>query len=144
MPSSVRIAALFAFRSTDKAKKSHAKPLVPVVGNGSIGMCEAVLSVEGAVGAAALRGAAAGGYATRDVVACEDDLEVVGHEGAHVAVGVANFVLRLTRKSQPIKKSVPSVYSVGWNREPTETQNRQKRLTCKKNRFFCVFFFFKI
>lgn len=75
-------------------------------------MCEAILSVGGAVGAAALRGAAAGGYATRDVVASEDDLEVVGHEGAHVAVGVADLVLRLTRKSQPVKKSVPSVYSV--------------------------------
>lgn len=66
-------------------------------------MCEAVLSVEGAVGAAALRGAAAGDYATRDVVACKDDLEVVGDEGAHVAVGVVDLVLRLTRKSQPIK-----------------------------------------
>lgn len=66
-------------------------------------MCEAVLSVEGTVGAAALRGAAAGGYATRDVVASEDDLEVVGHEGAHEAVGGVDLVLRLTRKSQPIK-----------------------------------------
>lgn len=59
-------------------------------------MCEAALSVEGAVGAATLRGAA-GGYAARDVVASEDDLEVVGHEGAHVAVGVADLVLRLVR-----------------------------------------------
>ena len=40
---------------------------------------------------------AASHYATREVVAREHDLEVVGDEGAHEAVGVANFVLRLVR-----------------------------------------------
>ena len=36
-------------------------------------------------------------HATREVVAGEDDLEVVSDEGAHVAVRVANLVLRLVR-----------------------------------------------
>nr|DAH90493.1 MAG TPA: hypothetical protein [Bacteriophage sp.] len=40
-------------------------------------------------------GAAASHYAACEVVAGEDDLEVVGDEGAHVAVGVAYLVLRL-------------------------------------------------
>ncbi len=75
-------------------------------------MCEAVLSVEGTVGAAALRGAAAGGYATRDVVASEDDLEVVGHEGAHEAVGGCRSCAAPYQKESTYKKSVPSVYSV--------------------------------
>lgn len=59
-------------------------------------MCaEDGLSVEGTVVAATFSGAATGGFTTRDVVTCEDDLQVIGHEGAHVAVGVADFVLRL-------------------------------------------------
>lgn len=44
---------------------------------------------------AALSGGAAWLHATREVVAGKDDLEVIGDEGAHVAVGVADFVLRL-------------------------------------------------
>lgn len=40
-------------------------------------------------------GAAASHYAACEVVAGEDDLEVVGDEGAHVAVGVAYLALRL-------------------------------------------------
>lgn len=40
-------------------------------------------------------GAATSRYATREVVAGKHDLEVVGDEGAHEAVGVANLVLRL-------------------------------------------------
>lgn len=39
--------------------------------------------------------AATSHYATREVVASEHHLEVVGDEGAHVAVGVADLVLRL-------------------------------------------------
>lgn len=40
-------------------------------------------------------GAAASHYAACEVVAGEDDLEVVGDDGAHVAVGVAYLALRL-------------------------------------------------
>ena len=39
----------------------------------------------------------AGLYATREVVACEHRLEVVGDERVHEAVRVANLVLRLVR-----------------------------------------------
>lgn len=46
---------------------------------------------------AAFSGGAAGLHATREVVAGKDDLEVIGDEGAHVAVGVADLVLRLVR-----------------------------------------------
>lgn len=53
------------------------------------------LSVEAAALGAAAFGGAAGGHAACEVVAGEDDLEVVGDEGAHVAVGVAYLVLRL-------------------------------------------------
>ena len=44
---------------------------------------------------AAFSGGAAWLYATREVVAGKDDLEVIVDEGAHVAVGVADLVLRL-------------------------------------------------
>ena len=47
--------------------------------------------------AATFSGGAAGLHATREVVASEHDLEVVGDEGAHEAVGVADLVLRLVR-----------------------------------------------
>lgn len=40
-------------------------------------------------------GTATSRYASREVVAGEHNLEVVGDEGAHEAVGVANLVLRL-------------------------------------------------
>lgn len=53
------------------------------------------LSVEATALGAAAFGGAAGGHAACEVVAGEDDLEVVGDEGAHVAVGVAYLVLRL-------------------------------------------------
>ena len=42
-------------------------------------------------------GGAAGLHATREVVASEHDLEVVGDEGAHETVGAADLVLRLVR-----------------------------------------------
>lgn len=49
-----------------------------------------------ASGRAATRGgAAARHYATREVVAGKDDLEVVRNERAHERVGIANLVLRL-------------------------------------------------
>ena len=44
---------------------------------------------------AAFSGGAAGLQATREVVAREDDLEVVGDEGAQIAVRIADLVLRL-------------------------------------------------
>lgn len=44
---------------------------------------------------AAFSGGAAWLHATREVVAGKDDLEVVGDEGAHEAVRVADLVLRL-------------------------------------------------
>lgn len=44
---------------------------------------------------AAFSGGAVGLHATREVVAGKDDLEVIGDEGAHEAVRVANLVLRL-------------------------------------------------
>lgn len=44
---------------------------------------------------AAFSGGAAWLHATREVVAGKEDLEVIGHEGAHEAVRVADFVLRL-------------------------------------------------
>lgn len=47
--------------------------------------------------AAALSGGATRLHTAREVVAGEHYLEVVGDEGAHVAVGVANLVLRLVR-----------------------------------------------
>nr|DAR58960.1 MAG TPA: hypothetical protein [Caudoviricetes sp.] len=56
------------------------------------------LSVEATarlLAAATFGGGAARGHAACEVVAGEDDLEVVGDEGAHVAVGVAYLVLRL-------------------------------------------------
>lgn len=46
---------------------------------------------------AAACAAAAGRDAAREVVAGKDDLEVVGDEGAHEAVRIADFVLRLVR-----------------------------------------------
>lgn len=45
--------------------------------------------------AATFSGGTARGHAACEVVAGEDDLEVVGDEGAHVAVGVAYLALRL-------------------------------------------------
>ena len=46
---------------------------------------------------AAFSGGAAGLHATREVVASKDDFEVIGDEGAQIAVGVADLVLRLVR-----------------------------------------------
>lgn len=72
---------------------------MPTVGNVRIGVGYG-LSVKLATGCAAaatFSGGAAGLHATRDVVAGEHDLEVVGDERAHVAVRVANLVLRTVR-----------------------------------------------
>ena len=61
--------------------------------------CRALrLNLAAAASALAAAGAAAAGhYAAREVVASKDDLEVVGDKGAHEAVRIADFVLRLVR-----------------------------------------------
>ena len=91
----------FCFPSYRQSKKKIPRQAsyVPTVGNVRIGVGYG-LSVKLATGCAAtatLSGGAAGLHATRDVVASEHDLEVVSDERAHVAVGVANLVLRLVR-----------------------------------------------
>lgn len=90
---------LFCFPSYghSKRKKSHGKPRVPTVENDRLSGCDG-LSVHLATvcaAAATFSGRAAGLHATRDIVAGKHDLEVVGDEGAHEAVGGANLVLRL-------------------------------------------------
>ena len=48
----------------------------------------------GLTAATAFSGGATGLHAACEVVASEDDLEVVGDKGAQIAIGVADFVLR--------------------------------------------------
>ena len=72
---------------------------MPAVGNVKAFCASQPLRLQLAAGllTAAFSGRAASHYATREVVAGKDDLEVIGDEGAHEAVRVANLVLRLVR-----------------------------------------------
>ena len=88
----------FSSYGHSKRKQSHGKPRVPTVENHSLSGCDGLsvhLAWVSRRTAATFSGGAARLYATRDVVAGEDNLEVVGDERAHEAVGVANLVLRL-------------------------------------------------
>ena len=71
---------------------------MPAVGNDGNRVVRDGSSVEAAariLTATFSGGAAASHYTACEVVAGEDDLEVVGDEGAHVAVGIAYLALRL-------------------------------------------------
>ena len=72
---------------------------MPAVGNVKPSCASQPLRLQLAAGllAAAFGGGAAGGHATREVVARKDDLEVVGDEGAQIAVRISDLVLRLVR-----------------------------------------------
>lgn len=70
---------------------------MPAVGNVKAFCASQPLRLQLAAGllTAAFSGGAAGLHATREVVAGEHDLEVVGDERTKIAVRVANLVLRL-------------------------------------------------
>lgn len=97
---SVRIAVLFAFRSTDIAsRKNPTASRVPAVGNERISGAWRDLTLRLYASARILTaaGASVSRYATCEVVSREHDLEVVGDERAHEAVRIADLVLRLVR-----------------------------------------------
>lgn len=68
---------------------------------------------------------AASRYATREVVASEHDLEVVGDEGAHEAVGVADFVLRLLLED--IKKHYKGAVLPGRPKKAQKIRSQTKK-----------------
>ena len=84
---------------TWQAEKSHGKPCA------YRGKCKGAdcawraltLYLAAAARVLTAAGAAAGHYAACEVVAGEDDLEVVGDKGAQIAVRIADLVLRLVR-----------------------------------------------
>lgn len=68
-------------------------------------------------------------YATREVVASEHDLEVVGDEGAHEAVGVADFVLRLL---EDIKKHYKGAVLPGRPKKAQKIRSQTKNTNLRK------------
>lgn len=110
---------------------------MPTVGNGRIGTLGFQLTVVfGAAtlsnGAATLGGRtaacgsrAASHYATREVVAGKENLEVVGDEGAHEAVGVADLVLRLL---EDIKKHYKGAVLPGRPKKAQKIRSQTKKI----------------
>ena len=97
---SVRIAVLFAFRHTDIASRKIPRQAVclPWEMKEQVGAWrDLTLRLYAAARLLTTAGASVSRYATCEVVAGEHDLEVVGDEGAHEAVRIADFVLRLVR-----------------------------------------------
>ena len=92
-------AFFFPFYGHSKRKIPRQAVCLPWEMKGQACACRALrLNLAAAASALASAGAAAAGhYAAREVVASKDDLEVVGDKGAHEAVRIADFVLRLVR-----------------------------------------------
>ena len=91
---------IFAFRHTDIAGEKIPRKAVclPWEMKGQVGAWwDLTLRLYAAARLLTTAGASVSRYATRKVVAREHDLEVVGDEGAHEAVRIADLVLRLVR-----------------------------------------------
>lgn len=67
---------------------------------------------------------AASRYATREIVARKHYLEVVGDEGAHVAVRIANLVLRLL---EDIKKHYKGAVLPGRPKKAQKIRSQTKK-----------------
>ena len=63
-------------------------------------------------------------HATREVVAGKDDLEVIGDEGTHEAVRVADFVLRLL---EDIKKHYKGAVLPGRPKKAQKIRSQTKK-----------------
>lgn len=97
---SVRIAVLFAFRLTDIASEKIPRQAVCLPWEMLRLLCASQplrLQLAARLLTAAFGGGAAWLHATREVVASKDDFEVIGDEGAQIAVRIADLVLRLVR-----------------------------------------------